>query len=159
MPQTTMPQTTMPQTTIPQTTISTPTGSTPTGSTPTGSGTGTTIPQTTTSSTPTGTGTTTTSSTPTGTGTTTTSSTPTGTGTTTTFKSGITTTKPLGTIPITTHGYKMSNGLFNGVDTNPQTNVYQKNFDGTSNIYAPNIFHSMEAFSPLNLYDDKYSPY
>jgi hypothetical protein len=151
MPQTTIPQTTNQQTgtTMPQTTNQ-QTGTTmpqTTISTPTGSGTGTTMPQTTTSSTPTGTGTTTTSSTPTGTG------------TTTTFKSGITTTNPLGTIPITTHGYKMSNGLFNGVDTNPQTNVYQKNFDGTSNIYAPNIFHSMEAFSPLNLYDDKYSPY
>jgi hypothetical protein len=106
---------------------------------------------------------TTTSLTPTGTGTTnpqtTTSSTPTGTGTTTTFKSGITTTKPLGTIPLTTYGYKISNRIPNGLDINPQTNVYQKNFDGTSNIYTPNIYHSMEAFSPLNLYDDKYSPY
>jgi hypothetical protein len=40
------------------------------------------------------------------------------------------------------------------------TNIYQKNFDGTSNVYAPYIYYNMEeAFTPLNLYDDKYSEY
>ena len=56
------------------------------------------------------------------------------------------------TIPLTTYGYKI-------LDTNPQTNLYQHNFDGTSNVYAPYIYHNMEAFSPINLYNDKLSPY
>jgi len=43
--------------------------------------------------------------------------------------------------------------------SNPKTNIYQQNFDGTSNVYAPAIYHNMESFSPLNLYDDKYSQY
>ena len=47
----------------------------------------------------------------------------------------------------------------NVLDSNPQTNIYQKNFDGASNVYAPYIYHKMEPFAPLNLYDDKYSPY
>ena len=42
---------------------------------------------------------------------------------------------------------------------NPQTNLYQKNFDGTSNVYAPYIYHNMESFTPLNLYDDKLAPF
>ena len=55
------------------------------------------------------------------------------------------------TSPMTTHGYKISK--------NPQTNLYQQNFDGTSNVYAPYIYHNMEAFTPLNVYDDKLSEY
>ena len=63
------------------------------------------------------------------------------------------TTKPMTstTSPMTTHGYKISK--------NPQTNLYQQNFDGTSNVYSPYIYHNMEAFTPLNLYDDKLSQY
>ena len=60
-------------------------------------------------------------------------------------------------IPITTYGYKINPS--NVVDNNPQTNLYQQNFDGTSNVYAPYIYHNMESFSPLNLYEDKLSPY
>ena len=33
------------------------------------------------------------------------------------------------------------------------------NFDGTSNVYSPYIYHNMESFSPLNLYEDKYASY
>jgi hypothetical protein len=78
-------------------------------------------------------------------------------GTTTTR--GATTTNPLGTVPITTFGYKINQDSKHGLDSNPQTNIYQKNFDGASNVYAPYIYHKMEPFAPLNLYDDKYSPY
>ena len=59
------------------------------------------------------------------------------------------------TIPITTHGYKLSKST----DKNPQTNLFQQNFDGTSNVYAPYIYHNMESFAPLNSYDDKLSEY
>ena len=61
-------------------------------------------------------------------------------------------------VPLTTYGYKISNSS-NGIDKNPQTNLYQQNFDGTSNVYAPYIYHNMEPFSPLNLYEDKLAPY
>jgi len=63
-----------------------------------------------------------------------------------------------GNIPMTTHGYKL-NKLYGDSDKNPQTNIYQQNFDGTSNVYSPYIYHSMESFSPLNLYEDKLAPY
>ena len=49
----------------------------------------------------------------------------------------------------TTYGYKIPN-----TDKNPQTNLYQQNFDGTSNVYAPYIYHNMEAFTPSNLYNE-----
>ena len=53
----------------------------------------------------------------------------------------------------------------------PETNLYQKDFKGTSNVYAPYIYKkakssessksskSSESFDPSNLYDDKYSKY
>jgi len=74
---------------------------------------------------------------------------------TTMMASGPSTT--MNNIPITTYGYKINPS--NVVDNNPQTNLYQQNFDGTSNVYAPYIYHNMETFSPLNLYEDKLSPY
>jgi cytoskeletal protein RodZ len=77
---------------------------------------------------------------------------------TTTKAAGTTTTKAAvtaTTIPITTHGYKLSKTT----DKNPQTNLFQQNFDGTSNVYAPYIYHNMESFTPLNSYDDKLSEY
>ena len=96
-------------------------------------------------------------------GTTTTSQSGTGTsGTTTTSQSGTgtTTTKynTASTIPLTTYGYKMNNSL-NPLDSNSQTNLYQKNFDGTSNVYAPYIYYNMEPFTPINQHDDTYSSY
>ena len=45
------------------------------------------------------------------------------------------------------------------LDSNSQTNLYQKNFDGSTNVYAPHIYHSPEQFAPVNLYDDTLSPY
>ena len=99
-------------------------------------------------------------------GTTTTTANARGTTTTTANAGGTTTTIPLArtnnTIPMTTYGYRINNGSngSNGSDSsNPQTNVYQKNFDGTSNVYAPYIYHGMEQFTPLNIYNDKYAEY
>ena len=120
------------------TTTSSPTGTgTTTTSSPTSSPTET---GTTTTSSPTETGTTTTSS-PTRTGTTTTSS-PTRTGTTTTSSPTRTGTTTTSTIPLTTYGYKIQTPI-NQSDNGTQTNLYQKNFDGTSNVYAPYIYYNM----------------
>jgi len=134
-------------TTQPLVTETTPTGTgtTPTGTGTTPSGTGTTPSGT--GTTPTGTGTT-----PSGTGTTPTGTTPTGTGTSTTRRA------TSSTMPITTYGYKIQNSQ-NTSESGPQSNIYQKNFEGTSNIYTPYIYYNMEEFSPLNLYDNKYSLY
>ena len=63
-------------------------------------------------------------------------------------------------VPLTTYGYKISNDYKDSKSyKNPHTNVYQRKFDGTSNIYIPYIYKNMETFVPLNLYDDKYAPY
>jgi hypothetical protein len=45
------------------------------------------------------------------------------------------------------------------LDTSPETEIYQHNFEGTSNVYAPAIYYNMEEFSPVNLYDDKFAKY
>jgi len=72
--------------------------------------------------------------------------------TSTTLQSG-SGTSATSTIPLTTYGYKIKKSL------NPQTNLYQKNFDGTSNVYTPHIYHGIESFVPLSTYDDSYLPY
>ena len=45
------------------------------------------------------------------------------------------------------------------IDRSPRTIVYQKQFEGSSNVYSPNIYYNMEEFAPLNAYDDKYMAY
>jgi hypothetical protein len=45
------------------------------------------------------------------------------------------------------------------LDTSPETEIYQYNFEGTSNVYSPAIYYDMENFSPVNLYDDKFAKY
>ena len=45
------------------------------------------------------------------------------------------------------------------LDTSPETEIYQHNFEGTSNVYAPAIYYNMEEFSPVNFYDDKFAKY
>ena len=41
----------------------------------------------------------------------------------------------------------------------PETLIYQRKYEGTSNVYIPVIYENTELFSPLNLYDDKYAKY
>ena len=44
----------------------------------------------------------------------------------------------------------------------PETNLYQRDFQGTSNVYTPYIYKTVdkvETFKPSNLYDDNYSKY
>jgi hypothetical protein len=60
------------------------------------------------------------------------------------------------TIPLTTYGYKITK---NNIYDNPNVNLYQYNFTGTSKIYDPLLYRTSEKFAPLNLYDDKYAKY
>ena len=52
------------------------------------------------------------------------------------------------------YGYKM-----------PQMNLYQKDYEGTSNVYSPYIYYNQdnqdkqEKFAAVNEYDDKYCKY
>ena len=59
-------------------------------------------------------------------------------------------------IPLTTYGYNIPK---NQSKSSPETEIYQHNFEGTSNVYSPAIYYNMESFDPLNLYDDYYAPY
>ena len=54
-----------------------------------------------------------------------------------------------------------SNNNINEIQTNfsPSTLIYQYQFKGTSNVYAPVIYRSIENFGPLNLFDNKYDKY
>ena len=63
-------------------------------------------------------------------------------------------------VPLTTYGYKISNEYNDSKSyKNSRTNLYQRNFNGTSNIYTPYIYKNVETFVPLNLYNDKYASY
>ena len=44
-------------------------------------------------------------------------------------------------------------------EASPETEIYQHNFEGTSNVYSPAIYYKMEPFLPLNSYDDKFAKY
>ena len=47
-------------------------------------------------------------------------------------------------------------------EKHPETNLYQRDFKGTSNVYTPYIYKTVdkvETFKPSNLYDDNYSKY
>lgn len=46
------------------------------------------------------------------------------------------------TIPMTSSTFPMTTNAFK-LSKNPQTNLYQQNFDGTSNVYSPYIYHDM----------------
>jgi hypothetical protein len=46
------------------------------------------------------------------------------------------------------YGYKM-----------PQLNLYQKDYEGTSNVYSPYIYYNQENFTAVNQYDDTYCKY
>jgi hypothetical protein len=59
-------------------------------------------------------------------------------------------------IPITTYGYNIPK---NQSGSNPETEIYQHNFEGTSNVYSPAIYYNVESFDPLNLYDAKFAKY
>jgi hypothetical protein len=63
-------------------------------------------------------------------------------------------------IPLETYGFKVKDKS----NTSPDTQIYQHNFEGTSNVYSPSIYYNMESynkeiFTPLNYYDDYYAPY
>ena len=53
-------------------------------------------------------------------------------------------TGPSTTIPLTTYGYKDKK------NKSSETEIYQHNFEGTSNIYSPSIYYNMERFASLN---------
>ena len=76
-------------------------------------------------------------------------------------ESSRTTINPMTTInPITTKSINpMTTTSMDNNKKGSSTNIYQKNFDGTSNVYSPYIYYNREEFAPLNLYDDKYSEY
>ena len=59
-------------------------------------------------------------------------------------------------IPLTTYGYNIPK---NQSKSSPETEIYQHNFEGTSNVYSPAIYYNMESFDPLNLYDDNFAEY
>jgi hypothetical protein len=59
------------------------------------------------------------------------------------------------TIPLITYGFKVKDKS----KSSPETEIYQHNFEGTSNIYSPSIYYNTESFDPLNVYDDSYAPY
>jgi hypothetical protein len=41
----------------------------------------------------------------------------------------------------------------------PSTKIFQHNFKGTSNVYSPVIYHTVEKFVPLNSLEEYYAPY
>jgi hypothetical protein len=59
-------------------------------------------------------------------------------------------------IPLTTYGYNIPK---NQSKSSPETEIYQHNFEGTSNVYSPAIYYNTESFDPLNLYDAKFAKY
>ena len=73
------------------------------------------------------------------------------------------TTNPMTTQPMTTQPMPVTtlsnNILQNGTTSSPSTKMYQRNFDGTSNVYSPAIYYNMEKFVPLNSLDEYYAPY
>ena len=73
------------------------------------------------------------------------------------------TTNPMTTQPMTTQPMPVTtlsnNILQDGTTSSPSTKMYQRNFDGTSNVYSPAIYYNMEKFVPLNSLDEYYAPY
>jgi hypothetical protein len=68
------------------------------------------------------------------------------------------TTKPMTTKPMTTNpinNLNVSSNLMNNGYKIPQTNLYQQNFNGTSNVYSPYL-HVTETFQPMTYDIDKY---
>jgi hypothetical protein len=45
------------------------------------------------------------------------------------------------------------------IESSPSTKIFQHNFKGTSNVYAPAIYYNVEKFVPLNSFDDYYASY
>ena len=41
----------------------------------------------------------------------------------------------------------------------PQLNLYQKDYEGTSNVYSPYIYYNQEHFTAVNQFDDTYCKY
>jgi hypothetical protein len=68
------------------------------------------------------------------------------------------TTQPMTTFPMTTQSLS-NNRLQNKSTSSPSKKIYQRNFDGSSNVYTPSIYYNMEKFVPLNSLDEYYAPY
>jgi len=59
-------------------------------------------------------------------------------------------------IPLKTYGYNIPKTQSR---SSPDTEIYQHNFEGTSNVYSPAIYYNMESFDPINFYDAKFEKY
>jgi hypothetical protein len=68
------------------------------------------------------------------------------------------TTKAAGSTTATGSG-GIGSGSGSGGSESPVTNILQRDFSGTSNVYSPYLYYGRENFAPVNLYDDTYAKY